>query len=165
MADSAKQLPDFTLPHIEGMQVSSSEYRGRNYILAFGGRKTAGEVERLVEEVRARHGAEEVPIVQIVTLKGVPRLVHSLARKDVKNGYEKQVEREAERLRELGQAASADPARSVIILLDWEGQLVGSLGIKGLESASVALLVDGQGAIRGTGTGEKAGEQILGLLS
>jgi hypothetical protein len=163
--DSGPRVPDFDLPHISGAQVSRTDYRGRDIILVFGGRKTASDVERLVETIRARHTAEQLPIIQIATLKGVPRIVHGLAKKDMRNGYQKQVERETARLREQGRPVPEDLSRSVIMLLDWEGIVVGALGIKGLERAQVALLVDGEGHVRGTATGPQAGEQVLGMLT
>ena len=163
-AGSPQRVPEFTLPHINGTQVSLSDYRGRDVVLAFGGRKTAGDVEQLVETIRARHPAEELPIIQIATLKGVPRIVHGLAKRDMKSGYEKQVAQEVARLREQGRPVPEDLSRSVMILLDWEGLLVGALGIKALDRAQVAILVDGEGNVRATGTGPDAGQQLLGRL-
>jgi len=161
---SGQRVPDFSLPHINGAQVSLSDYRGRDVVLAFGGRKTAGDVEQLVETIRAQHPAEELPIIQIVTLKGVPRIVHGLAKKDIKSGYQKQIERETARLLAQKRPVPEDLSRSVLILLDWEGLLVAALGIKALERAQVAVLVDGEGNVRATGTGPDAGQQVLGRL-
>ena len=55
-------------------------------------------------------------------------------------------------------------ARVVIMLPDWQGQVAAAYGLGGVDRQAVAVLVDGDGLIRGYGAGAQGGEQLLALL-
>ena len=47
------------------------------------------------------------------------------------------------------------------MLPDWDGKVIASFGVSGVDRQAVAVLVDAEGAIRGYGAGAQGGEQIL----
>ena len=50
------------------------------------------------------------------------------------------------------------------MLPDWQGQVAGAYGLSGVDRQAVAILVDGDGQIRGYGAGAQGGEQLLALF-
>ena len=47
---------------------------------------------------------------------------------------------------------------------DWDGSVTKSFGLQAVDQQAVAVLVDGQGYIRGYGAGAQGGDQILALF-
>jgi len=160
-----QQIPSFTLPHVAGgADVSSSEYSGRTFVLAFAGRSSGDQAEKISDTLRAKYTVEALPVVQIANLKGVPGFVKGLAKKDITKAYQKESQKEAARLQAQGKLVPDDLSHSVVMLLDWDGAVAGGLGLSDIDKTAVALLVDGDGKVCGTGTGAQGGEQILSML-
>ncbi|HEY1357570.1 MAG TPA: ester cyclase [Thermoleophilaceae bacterium] len=158
---TAERIPDLTLPHVNGGDVPLSQYADRPFIMTFAGQGTSGQVEQIVEAIRSQRSSAELPIVQISPLKGVPRLVRGLARRDLRGAYSRQAEREAARRRASGQAVPDDLSDTVVILMDWENEAVALAGAEDLDHAAVAVLVDGKGTVVARGAGEDAAQQVM----
>ncbi len=161
---NGQRMPRFMLPHINDEQVSLTDYRGRSLVVLFGGRNTAEQVNQIVAAIHTARPPSELPIVQIATLKGVPRVAQSLAKRDIKSGYDKQAGLEAARLKASGKPIPDDMSHLVVILLDWEGELVTELDIRELETEAVAYIVDGTGRIVDRCSGMGIVERVDQLL-
>ena len=163
-AQQAQQAPNFTLEHIAGRQVSLSDYRGRPVVVTFSGRGSSEQVKTIWQTIRSRYTADQLPILRVADLRGVPKLVQGLAKRDIRKGFEDEAQKEADGLRAMGKSVPADLSQLVVLLTDWQGKVAPSFGLNDVEKQAVAVLVDGDGYIRGYGTGEQGGAQILALF-
>jgi hypothetical protein len=57
-----------------------------------------------------------------------------------------------------------NPAQYIVMLPDWQGSVADSYSLQGVDRQAVAVLVDGNGYIRGYGAGAQGGDQILSLF-
>jgi hypothetical protein len=159
-----QQAPNFTLAHANGQQVSLSDYRGRPVIITFSGRASQEQVREIRRTVRKCYTAEEVPVVQVAHLQGVPKLFQGLAKSDLRRGFEKEAQEEADSLRAHGRAVPDDLSEIIVILLDWKGEVSESFGLEDIDNLAAAVLVDANGLMQGLARGSEAGEQMLKLL-
>ena len=162
---AARQAPDFTLDHVVGHRVSLADYRGRPVVVTFGGRDSGEQVRRIARTIRDRYDDEELPIISVLDLHGVPRPLHGLVRGRLQGGYQEAVREATTSLRERGRPLPADMTAAIVLLPDWDGAVTRSFGLSGVDRQAVAVLIDGDGTIRGSGVGAEAGEQILALMA
>ncbi len=123
---SAQQAPNFTLTHLTGRPVSLSDYRQRPVAIIFGGRESAEQARQIGQTLRTRYTADQLPILAILHLPGVPRLVQGMVKKQLEKDYQRAVVDETAILRAAGQPVPADPSEFVIMLTDWEGKTAAS---------------------------------------
>ena len=148
-----------------GHSVSLSDYAGRTVITMFGGKESADQVQRSAESVRGRYDPDELPILGISDLGAVPRPARIIVKGQLKKAFEAAVKDRSERLVAAGKPPLEDPAKAVVMLMDWKGEVAESFGLCGVDKQAVGVLIDGGRRILGSGTGAKAGEEILGLLA
>src|SRR5262249_1404984 len=103
-----QQVKSFTLPHANGQQISLSDYRGKPVVITFSGRASQEQVRQIRRTVRTCYTAEEVPVLQVAHLEGVPKLFRDLAKKDLQRGFEKEAQDEAHNLRSQGKRVPDD---------------------------------------------------------
>jgi peroxiredoxin len=156
-----EQAPDFTLDHVLGHSVSLSDFRGRTVVVIFGGRDSAEQVKQAAQAIRATHDPQQVPVLGISDLEAVPRPARIIPKQQLKKAYEGAVDD----LRAAGKQVSDDPSKDVIMLMDWKGEAVSGFGLSGVDQEAVAVVVDGDGRILGSGSGAKAGDEVLALLT
>ena len=161
---AAQQAPDFTLDHILGHPVSLSNYRRRPVVVTFGGRDSSEQIRQIARTIRGRYGDEELPMLSVLDLRGVPKLLHSLVRNRLQHGYEEAVQEATTGMRALGRPVPQDKSSAIVLLPDWDGAVTQRFGLSGVDRQAVAVLIDGDGGIRGYGRGAQAGEQILALV-
>ena len=161
---AAQQAPDFTLDHILGHPVSLSDYRGRPVVVTFGGRDSSEQVRQIARTIRGRFGDEELPMLSVLDLRGVPKLLHGLVRNRLQHGYEQAVQEATAGMRALGRPVPPDISSAIVMLPDWDGAVTQRFGLSGVDRQAVAVLIDGDGGIRGYGRGAQGGEQILALV-
>ena len=161
---SAQLAPNFTLTHLAGHSVSLSDYHGRPVIIVIGGEDSAHQPKQIGQTIRSRFNAAQLPIISILDLRGVPRLVQGLVKRQIDKEYQNMVRDETASLQAAGQPVPADPARVAVMLTDWEGKVATSFGLGDINQQAVAVAVDGDGNIRGYGTGAQGGQQILALF-
>jgi hypothetical protein len=159
-----QQAPDFTLEHVAGHSVSLSDYRGQTVVTTFGGKDSAEQVQSAVQAIRGRYDPDEVAILGISDLGGVPRPVRTIAKSQLKKGFEAAVENLSGARQAAGKPPLADPAKDVVMLMDWKGEVPRSFGLSEVGQEAVAVAIDGDGRILGSGRGAQAGEEILPLL-
>lgn len=163
-AQQLQQAPNFTLNHITGRPVSLSDYRGRTVVVTFGGRDSSDQVRQIGQTIHARYDHEALPMLSVLDLHGLPRMLQGMAKGRLQGGYEEATKEAARNLQAKGQPVPADLSHLIIMLPDWDGAVTASFGLERVDKQAVAVLVDGEGYIRGYGAGAQAGEQILSLL-
>ncbi len=156
--------PNFNLNHIVGHPVALNDYRGSSVVLVFSGRDSTDQARQISRAIRSRHDSEALPIISILDLSGVPRMMHGLAKGRIQSGYQEVVRDVTAVMQQHGKQSPADPSRIIVMLPDWDGAVTASYGLKGVEKQAVAVAVDGDGTIRGYGSGPQGGEQILALF-
>ena len=159
---AVQQAPDFTLPHVSGREVSLSEFRGRPAVLVFSGRDSKDQAASIESAIRGRYAADELALISVANVKGVPRLLHGVAKNDIEKSYKKTAQETAKRLQESGKPVPADLSGLVVFLLDWNGKAVSDYGADGKQA--VAVLIDAGGNIQGRASGAEAGSEILSML-
>lgn len=166
---SVEQLPatapDFTLEHVIGHKVSLGDFKGRRIVVVFGGRESAGQVVSGIGTIRAKYLPNEMPIVGISDLRAAPRPARILVKSQLKKAYQEAVSHNAERYKAAGQEPPADGAKDVVMLMDWNGQVVDSFGLRDVDREAVAVVVEGDGQISGSGSGERLGDEVVAVLS
>ena len=156
--------PNFNLTHIVGHPVALSDFRGKPVVLVFGGRDSTDQARQISRTIRSRYAGESLPIVSILDLSGIPKMMHGLAKGRIQSGYQDVVNDVTAVIQQQGQQMPADPSRIIIMLPDWDGKVTASYGLKGVDKQAVAVAIDGDGNIRGYGSGLQGGEQILALF-
>jgi hypothetical protein len=161
---SAQMAPNFTLQHIAGRNVSLSEFQGRTAVLIFSGRDSVEQAQRIGQTIRSRYDVYGLPIVSILDLSGIPRMMQGLAKGRVEGGYKEMVQTATAALQAQGKQMPPDASQVIMMCPDWDGNVTKSFGLQAVDQQAVAVLIDGQGYIRGYGAGAQGGDQILALF-
>jgi hypothetical protein len=159
-----EKAPDFTLDHVLGHSVSLSDFSGRTVIAVFGGRDSAEQVKQAVQAIRRTYDPEQLPVLSISDLEAVPRPARIIPKQQLKKAFEEAVEDLSATLQAAGKQLSDDPGKDVIMLMDWKGEAVHGFGLSRVDQEAVAVVVDGDGRILGSGTGAQAGDEALNLV-
>jgi hypothetical protein len=157
--------PDFTLEHILGHEVSLSDYKGKRVVVTFGGRDSAGQIEQGISTMRKTYDPDELTIVSISDLRAAPRPARIIVKNQVKKAYEGAVKALDADLQSMGKPARQEPSKDVIMLLDWSGSVTDQFGLTGVDKEAAAVVVDGDGKVIGSGTGDELGPEILAVLT
>ena len=161
---SAQMAPNFTLQHIAGRNVSLSEFQGRTIVMVFSGRDSVEQAQQIGQTIRSRYDLYALPIVSVLDMHGIPRMMQGLAKGRIQGGYEELVKTATNALQAAGKPMPADPSQAIIMLPDWDGSVTKSYGLQAVDQQAVAVLIDGNGYIRGYGAGAQGGDQILALF-
>jgi len=157
--------PNFNLNHIVGHPVALSNYRGNQVVLVFSGRDSTDQARQISRAIRSHHDSEALPIISILDLSGVPKMMHGFAKGRIQSGYQGVVRDATAMMQQQGKQSPADPSRIIIMLPDWDSAVTTSYGLKDVDKQAIAVAVDGDGNIRGYGSGPQGGEQIIALFS
>jgi AhpC/TSA family len=160
----AQTAPQFTLEHIEGHSVSLSDFRGRPVVVAFSGRDNAEEMAAGITELRRHYDHDQLPILAVADMGGIPRPARVIAKRQLKKGYDDAVQTASSELQAAGKPVPPGP-QLVIMLPDWSGEVASSFGITDVAQRSAMVLVDADGYVRGYGTGPESAQQILALFA
>ena len=161
---TAQMAPNFTLQHIAGRNVSLSEFQGRTVVVVFSGRDSVEQAQKIGQTLRSRYDLYALPLISILDMHGIPRMMQGLAKGRIQSGYEELVKTATTALQATGKALPADPSQAIIMLPDWDGSVTKSFGLQAVDQQAVAVLIDGNGYIRGYGAGAQGGEQVLALF-
>jgi len=156
--------PNFNLTHIVGRPVALSDFRGKPVVVVFSGRDSTDQARQISRTIRSRYNGEGLPIISILDLSGIPKMMHGLAKGRIQSGYQEVVRDATAMIQQQGKQMPADPSRIIIMLPDWDGAVTASYGLKDVDKQAVAVAVDGEGNIRGYGSGLQGGKQILALF-
>jgi hypothetical protein len=162
---SAQLAPNFTLDHVStGHQVSLSDFRGQTVVVLFAGKDSSEQARQIGRTIGNRYAPGQLPIITVLDMRGVPRLVKGLAKGSVEKAYNEAVQDFSNDLQAKGQPVPGNPAQYIVMLPDWQGSVADSYSLQGVDRQAVAVLVDGNGYIRGYGAGAQGGDQILSLF-
>ena len=156
--------PDFTLDHILGHPVSLSDFRGKRVVIVFGGRESAPQIEQGISKIRHVYGPDELVIVGVSDLRAAPRAARILVKSQLKKAFEGAVKSQEADLRAAGKDPGPEAAKDVHMVMDWPGEVVDQYGLSGVDAEAAAVVVDGEGNVIGSGTGERLGEEVLAVL-
>jgi len=164
MSAQAQVAPNFTLNHVAGHSVSLGDFRGRTVVLVFGGKDSSEQSRQIARTIRSRYTSEQLPLLSVLDMSSVPRLVQGIAKGQINKAYQEAVRDMTADQQAKGLPVPPDPSREIVMLPDWDGKVVNGFNLTGLDRQAVAVLVDGNGYIRGYGAGMQGGEQILSLF-
>ncbi len=153
--------PVFKLDHINGYPVSLSDFRGRVVVVVFGGKNSSEQTRQIARTLGSRYSLDQLPIISILDMSGVPRLMQGIIKGQIQKVHQEAVQEMLRDNQAAGLPLPADPARAICMLPDWDGKTIASFGVSGVDRQAVAVLIDGEGYIRGYGAGAQGGEQIL----
>lgn len=156
------QAPDFTLDHVLGHPVSLGDFKGRTAVVVFGGKDSAEQVKQGIDKIRRSKDPDELPVIGISDLREAPRPARILVKSQLKKALEEAVADQTALLEATGKAP-ADP-KDVIMLMDWKGEVVDAYGLSDVGQEAVAVVVDGDGKVLGSATGDDLGDGTLALL-
>ncbi len=159
------QAPDFTLDHLHGHSVSLSDFRGRRVALVFGGKESAPQISAGMKVIRGSLDPDELPVIGVSDLQNAPRAARIIVKSQLKKAFEEALQDEAQALAAAGKPPRAEPQKDVIMLLDWKGEAVNAYGLDSVENEAVGILVDGDGKILGSASGEQLGPEMLALAA
>jgi peroxiredoxin len=158
------QAPDFTLEHVLGHEVSLSDFRGRTVVVVFGSRDSSAQVEKGFKELRRAYGPEELPVLGVSDLRMAPQQARIIAKTQMKKAFDEAVSAVNELESAAGREPPADPSQAVVMLLDWSGGVVDSFGLSAVDREAVGVIVDADGKVIGSGSGEALGEEVLAAV-
>ena len=164
MSAQAQLAPNFTLNHIAGHSVSLSDFRGRPLVLVFGGKDSSEQSRQIARTIRARYTSDQLPLMSVLDMSSVPRLVQGIAKGQLNKAYQEAVRDMTADQQAAGRPVPPDPSREIVMLPDWDGKVINSFNLTGLNQQAVAVMIDENGYIRGYGAGMQGGEQILSLF-
>lgn len=125
-------------------------------VLFFLWRDTTHLAERINLAVRGRYPlAEQLVVINVADLRGVPRIVHRLVAHELERAY-----------RDIASQlpATLDPADFVLIVPDWQGSVPRAVGLPGPVRRPSVAVVDAGGRLLGTHQGTDLAEAALALL-
>lgn len=138
-------LTDTVLPSTTAVPLRFADYRGERVVLLLGNQKTGTAVQELARSLQSTPATANTPILQVAHLAGVPRLLHRLAERDIRNGVRAQEELAGELLRARGRT---DPeGRLLSVGLDWHGEVTTQLGFSSRDTRPLATVVDERGDV------------------
>ncbi len=161
---SAQMAPNFTLQHVTGRNVSLSEFQGRTIVMVFSGRDSVEQAQRIGQTIRGRYDLYALPIVSVLDMHAIPRMMQGLAKGRIQGGYDELVKTATNALQAAGKQMPPDSSQAIIMLPDWDGNVTKSFGLQAVDQQAVAVLIDGNGYIRGYGAGAQGGDQVLALF-
>jgi peroxiredoxin len=156
--------PEFTLDHILGHKVSLSDYKGKTVVVTFGGRESAPQIENGIGAIRKTYDPDQLTIIGVSDVRAAPRPARILVKNQIKKAYEGAVKAQDADLQAAGKPARETPEQDVIMLLDWDGSVTDQFGLTGVDKEAAAVVVNGEGNVVGSGTGDQLGEQVIAAL-
>ncbi len=130
---SAILLSGATVSGLGGELLALDAYRGSSTLVVLGNQRTSKQLPALVERLFAQTGGR-LPIVQIAHLRGMPRMLHWIAERDIRHSVE--------RVRATLVGSDDDAHRRVAIGLDWNGDITSRFGFTARSTEAVVALLD-----------------------
>ena len=125
-------------------------------VLVCVARETADQASPLVTAVRETYpSAAEVMVVTIADTRPFPRIIREVAEQLMKSSYNDAVKNLKE---------GRTPEEYVLIVPDWDGQLLGPLGIDDVTKTIAIAVIDADGNIAGVYQGEDREARVLEMI-
>lgn len=141
-----EKFPSITLTAVESKRKFVLDQLGAPTLLVFLWLDTQRLAEPINKAVRKRYPlASQALVINIASLRGVPKVLHGVAEKEMSKAYRES----AARL-----PRGYDPQEYLVILPDWKGDCAYALGIRDLASKPAVAVLDRDGRIVGVHQGE-----------
>ena len=156
MQENATRAPSVTLQAIgHGRKIKIDEI-GTPAVLICVGRETSSQARPVVDAVREEYPpAADAVIANVAEVRGFPRVLRKVAEQLMKSSYKDAVE---------GLDPAKTPEEYVLILPDWDGDVLGPLGIDDVSKQIAVAVVDRGGMIVGLYQGEEPASRAVELL-
>lgn len=148
--------PPFSLRAVPTKRkVSMPLGNGTPAMMLFVGAQTATGMESVVRDVRLRYpDPSQLMIINVVDLRGVPKLLRGTAETIMRAAYDKAAEQIPD---------GHDPAEHLILLPDWKGKLFKAYGVPDVNKHLALVMVDESSTIRGHYHGPDIGQAAVKL--
>jgi phytoene dehydrogenase-like protein len=155
-APSKQRLPAVTLTTIGSERRVALSSRSAPVVLLCSSPRSVALSLQLNQLIRKRYSsAAQLGVVQVIDMHMLPPAMHAAATKALQQAYLTAQTRIAQQ-----------PIEDYLILLpDWNGDVVQSLGIAHGAETVAAVLFDAQGNLVGSAQGEQVAAQMLALLA
>jgi hypothetical protein len=149
-------VPDMTLTAAGSDRQIALAHIGIPTLLIFFGQRTASVMPHINDTVRDTYPqASSVVIASIVDLRSVPRLLHSVAKRELKKIYATTGEHMPDHL---------NPEDYILILPDWDGVVHKALDLTDTDKNAAIVVLDRGGQIVGIEQNDHLPESALRLL-
>lgn len=126
-------------------------------LLVFMGAQTATQIEEVVKNVRLQQpDPAKLPIVNVVDLRGVPKLMRRIAETVMRASYDQAAAQLPDEF---------DPAEHLILIPDWKGKIFKAFGVRDASKNLAIVALDGDGQVTGHYQGKSVVHAALELLS
>ena len=153
---SADKMPPIALAAAGSKAKVALHKLGRPAVLLFLWQETEPLGDLVREVVRGKYPEPaQVLVINLVDLRGIPRLMRGMVERELAKGYERTVEK---------LPAGARPAHHVIILPDWKGQAAEAVGAGDTHQEPAVAVLNAEAEIVGVHRGDGLVEAALLLL-
>lgn len=156
MVQAGDAAPAFELEAaVSGVKVTQAN--GRTTVLVLHGPRTTDAPKDVGKAVRAEHtDADAVFVANVINLKSMGGLWKKVATAQVNQNYQRMADKLS--------AKGSDPEAYVVLCCDWDNEVAPGFGIEDSNQDAAAVVLDGDGTIKGVVTGDDLPGQVLALL-
>ena len=153
---AASPAPAVTLKAIGHGRELTMNAMGVTTLLVCVARETSDQASPVVTSVRERYAtAEQVTIVNVADTRPFPKLIRKIAEQLMKSSYNDAVKNLAE---------GRTPEKYVLIVPDWDGAVLGPLGIEDVTKTIAVAVINRDGEVVGVYQGDEPAAQALAML-
>lgn len=138
--EETQAVPSITLKAAGSGRLVRLDQVAQPTVALIFGQDNSGAVDPVVEAVRAKYSEEQVLIASVVDLRKLPKLLRKMAEGMMNGRYEA----EAKKLRD-----GLDPVEHIVILPDWDGEVVRGFGLEGVDKQLAVAVVARGGRLAG----------------
>lgn len=151
------EAPPFALTAAVSERPVNLQISADKLLLIFHTYHTAVLVGSIVKTVRETYpDPEQLFIASVTDLRSIPRLLHGVARKIIRDAYHQAAQEVPE---------GEDPADHIIILPDWKGKAFTAYQVPESNNQVSLVLIDRARLIQGTYLGDDPLPEALALLN
>lgn len=155
-AEGRQQAPAVTLKANGHGRALTFNKLGTTAVLVCVARETSSEAGPVVTAVRETYPtAEEVMVITVADTRPFPRVIRKIAEQLMKSAYNDAVK---------NLMAGRTPEEYVLIVPDWDGQVLGPLGIDDVTKTIAIAVIDAAGNVVGTYQGDDPGSHALEMI-
>jgi hypothetical protein len=149
-------MPPITITAVGSKVKVSLHQLGRPAVLLFLWQETESLGDEVRQVVREKYPEPaQVLIINLADLRGMPRLMHGMVERELEKGYQRTVAKLPE---------GARPANHVIILPDWKGEVVDTVGAGDTHATPAVAVLNAQGEVVGVHQGQELADAAMVLL-
>lgn len=125
-------------------------------VLVCVARETSDLASPVVSAIREKYATvDQVMIINLADTRPFPRLIRKIAEQIMKSAYNDAVK---------NLAPGRTPEDYVLIVPDWDGLVLGPLGIEDVKETIAVVVLNAKGEVVGTYQGDDPAPEVLALL-